>query len=156
MDGVSKEKYENLKRKNQLRIEQNRWKTNVLFLEFLESLKEYELLSFDSTRIIYDKLLNAVPISVAGHIEQEKVNGMIELSYEQLGDYIDLNEDYYVIWDNSELPAVKCKLFHVVENIDSIEAVAMNFFIISETTNVIMESVKFGKVHLFLNGLTAI
>ena len=150
MDEVSKERYENLKRKNQLRIEQNRWKSNVFFHEFLDSIKEYEVLSLDSTRIIYDKLLKAIPISVAGHIEQEKANGMIELSYEQLGDYVDLHEDYYVIWDNSELPAVKCKFFHVVENIDSIEAVAMNFFIISETINAVMESVKFGKVHLYL------
>lgn len=82
---------------------------------------------------------------------QEKANGIIELSYEQLGDYLDLYEDYYVIWDNSELPAVKCKLFRVVENIDSIEAVAMNFFIISETASTVMESVKFGKVHLYIN-----
>lgn len=150
MDEISKDRYENLKKKNLLRLEQNRWKTNKFLLEFLESIKEYELLSFDSTRIIYDKLLNAIPISDAGHIVQEKANGIIELSYEQLGDYLDLYEDYYVIWDNSELPAVKCKLFRVVENIDSIEAVAMNFFIISETASTVMESVKFGKVHLYI------
>ena len=72
--------------------------------------------------------MNAIPISDAGHIVHEKANGIIELSYEQLGDYLDLYEDYYVIWDNSELPAVKCKLFRVVENIDSIEA-AMIFLL---------------------------
>lgn len=66
MDEISKDRYENLKKKNLLRLEQNRWKTDKFLLEFLESIKEYELLSFDSTRIIYDKLLNAIPISDAG------------------------------------------------------------------------------------------
>ena len=54
MDEISKDRYENLKKKNMLRLEQNRWKTNKFLLEFLESIKEYELLSFDRTRIIYD------------------------------------------------------------------------------------------------------
>ena len=148
MNEDAKKRYEYLKKKQQEQTKLNKWQHNTLFMEFVKKLSEISIISDDECKLLIERLSGSVSFYSSGHINWDdskcKKN---KVSYIELSDYVDTSKDYYVVWDNYDLPAVKCKLQSIINNADDVEAVAFSYVIISEDLKVIMESEKFG----FLN-----
>ena len=149
MNEDAKKRYEYLKKKQHEQIKLNKWRHNKLFMEFVKKIKEIEIISDDECKPLIDKFSDSISFYSSGHIDWNdskwKKN---KVSYLELGNYVDSSKDYYVIWDNYDLPIVKCKLQSIINNADDIEAVAFSYFIISEDFKVLMESEKFGFLNL--------
>ncbi len=127
------------------------WKENVLFREFIRNISYIDFLSDEDSEHIFKEISEHVPVSVSGHIEWKKVkNAKLNVRYDELKNYLDLSDTYFIIWDNSDIPTVKCTLESIVKNVDDIEAVAFSFIIVSEKMDIFLESVKFGKLNLHI------
>ena len=70
-------------------------------------------------------------------------------TYEELENYVCLENYYYIIWDDSNIPIVKCKLRFIKENVDALEAVSFSFLLVSEIENSVFESKKFGELYFY-------
>ncbi len=148
MNEEAKKRYEYLKKKQQEQIKLNKWKNNNLFMEFVQNVYEIDIISDDEYKLLIERLSYSISFYSSGHINwKDSKCKKNKVTYLELSDYVDISKDYYVIWDNYDLPAVKCKLRSIINNADDIEAVAFSYLIISDDFKVIMESEKFG----FLN-----
>ncbi|MBP3801656.1 MAG: hypothetical protein J6I85_06530 [Clostridia bacterium] len=149
MDGQKKERYEYLKRINQEKIKENKWKNNVLFMEFIQSIKEFNIIFENQSKEILDNVYNRFNLYDSGHVIWNNFKGKQEIvSYSDLTKYINVDNNYYIIWDNNDIPMIKCTLKSVIDNVDDTEAVSINFLIVSEDYNIILESKKTGYVHM--------
>ena len=149
MNEDAKKRYEYLKRKQKEQIKLYKWQHNNLFMEFVKKIDEIQIISDDECELLIDKLSGSILFYSSGRINWNdskwKKN---KVSYLELGNYVDSSKDYYVIWDNYDLPVIKCKLQSIINNADDIESVAFSYLIISENFKVIMESEKFGTLNL--------
>lgn len=149
MNEDAKKRYEYLKRKQKEQIKLYKWQHNNLFMEFVKKIDEIQIISDDECELLIDKFSGSILFYSSGRINWNdskwKKN---KVSYLELGNYVDLSKDYYVIWDNYDLPVIKCKLQSIINNADDIESVAFSYLIISENYKVIMESEKFGFLNL--------
>ncbi len=150
MDENLKRKYELLKKKKQEELQKNSWKRNTMFCEFIEKLPELEFVPEEKAKEIVEQIDSDFPLSIAGHIDSEKVDCCREIvTYEELENYVCLENYYYIIWDDSNIPIVKCKLRFIKENVDDLEAVSFSFLLVSEIENSVFESKKFGELFFY-------
>ena len=150
MDENVKRKYELLKKKKQEELQKNSWKRNTMFCEFIEKLPELEFVPEEKAKEIVEQIDSDFPLSIAGHIDSEKVDCCREIvTYEELENYVCLENYYYIIWDDSNIPIVKCKLRFIKENVDDLEAVSFSFLLVSEIDNSVFESKKFGELYFY-------
>ena len=148
MNDDAKKRYEYLKKKQQEQIKLNKWQHNNLFMEFVQNVHEIDIISDDEYKLLIERLSDSISFYSSGHINwNDSKCKKLKVTYLELSDYIDISKDYFVIWDNYDLPVVKCKLQSIINNVDDMEAVAFSYLIISDDFKVIMESEKFG----FLN-----
>ena len=149
MNEDTKKRYELLKKKQQEQMKSSKWQHNNLFMECVQKLNEVEMISDEQCKLIIGKISAMISLYSSGHINwsdtKYKKN---RIAYSQLGNYVDTLKDYYIIWDNYDLPAIKCKLQYIINNSDDVEAVSFSYLIISENFNVIMESEKFGYLNV--------
>ena len=149
MNEDAKKRYEYLKRKQKEQIKLYKWQHNNLFMEFVKKIDEIQIISDDECKLLIDRFSGSILFYSSGRINWNdskwKKN---KVSYLELGNYVDSSKDYYVIWDNYDLPVIKCKLQSIINNADDIESVAFSYLIISEDYKVIMESEKFGFLNL--------
>lgn len=144
-----KARYEYLKKINQKKLKEKKWKNNVLFMEFLQSIKEIKIISEKQSKEILDNVYNRFNLYDSGHVIWNTFKGKQEIvSYSDLTKYINIDNNYYIIWDNNDIPMIKCTLKSVIANVDDTEAVSINFLIVSEDYNIILESKKTGYVHM--------
>lgn len=148
MNDDAKKRYEYLKKKQQEQIKLNKWQHNNLFMEFVQKINEITIISDDECKQLIERLSGSVSFFASGHINwKDSKYKKNKVSYLELSDYTDISKEYYVIWDDYDLPVVKCKLQSIINNVDDVEAVAFSYLILSEDFKVIMESEKYG----FLN-----
>ena len=149
MNEDAKKRYEYLKRKQNEQIKLYKWQHNNLFMEFVKKIDDIQIISDDECKRLIDRFSGSILFYSSGRINWNdskwKKN---KVSYLELGNYVDSSKDYYVIWDNYDLPVIKCKLQSIINNADDIESVAFSYLIISENYKVIMESEKFGFLNL--------
>lgn len=149
MNKETKRRYEYLKKKHQEQLKLNKWQHNALFMEIVNKISEISIISDNESKLLIERLSSFFSFYSSGHINwNESKCKKKKVSYVELSDYVDISKDYYVIWDNYDLPAVKCKLQSIINNVDDVEAVAFGYLIISEDFKVIMESEKFGFVNM--------
>lgn len=138
-----KARYEYLKKINQEKIKEKKWKNNVLFMEFLQSIQEIKIISENQSKKIIDNIYTRFNLYDSGHVIWNTFKGKQEIiSYSDLTKYINVDNSYYIIWDNNDIPMIKCKLKSLIDNVDDTEAVSINFWIVSEDYNIILESKK--------------
>ena len=148
MNDDVKKRYEYLKKKQQKQIQLNKWQQNNLFMEFVQNINEIVIIPEEKYKLLIEKLPSSISFYASGHINwKDSKCKKNKVSYLELSNYVDVSKEYYVIWDDYDLPVVKCKLQSIINNVDDVEAVAFSYLIISEDFKNIMESEKFG----FLN-----
>ena len=149
MNEDAKKRYAYLKRKQNEQTKLYKWQHNNLFMEFVKKIDEIQIISDDECKLLIDRFSSSILFYSSGRINWNASKWKKhKVSYLELGNYVDLSKDYYVIWDNYDLPVIKCKLQSIINNADDIESVAFSYLIISENYKVIMESEKFGFLNL--------
>lgn len=149
LDDKNQKRYEYLKKKKNEEIEQNKWRNNELFMDFIQKIDDVNVISDGYCKLLLERLTNIVSINSAGHIDWYEAKcdkGVVE--YDQLGDYVDVSKQYFIIWDDYDLPVIKCRLQSIIDNVDDIEAVTFSYLVISEDFKVILESKKFGFINI--------
>lgn len=150
MDENTKRKYELLKKKQQEDLNSKQWRNNEFFCDYIDKLFEKEILSETRAKEIIRNFSKLYPISIGGHIDAKNMNvKRINLSYEQLANYLCLDDYYYIIGDDISIPIVKSKLIYLIQNIDDLEAISFSFIMISEDMNIVLESNKFGYIFYY-------
>ncbi len=148
-----KKKYEILKELSRTKNKHNKWKENLLFVEFIEKLDSYEMLSEMDSELISEKLSYSVCISEGGHViwDKLKCNNLV-IKYEKISGCIDVSKQYYVLWNNLDLPIIKSRLKSIINYVEDLEAVDFDYLLISEDFDIIMEAKKNGYVRIgFIN-----
>lgn len=145
MDEKTKKRMEMLKARAYEKSQENAWKKNGLFMDFLKNVSEAKILPHSQSALLLEKLNAKCKISKYGCTNSDSISGAT-ITYEQLKDYFDTSDYYYVIWDNAELPIVKCRLQSIIDNVDDAEAVAINYMIVSEDCSILIKAKKWGEV----------
>ncbi len=100
-----------LKSVNKEDIKKAQWKSNVRLQECLNNLETYQIIS-DETKINHIKKI-------------ENDTKKKRMSHSDIP-MIEKNHDYYIIWDNEQIPIIKCKGNDIIENWDDVLAVAFD------------------------------
>ena len=148
MDENAKRRYEYLKKKNQEKNKQERWENNTLFMECIQKIGDFKMISENECEQLLEKISLAIPFFYSGHIKWDETKCEKKIvEYDQLKNYIDVSKYYYVIWDDYEIPPIKCRLQSIIDNVDDVEAVSFGYLIISDDYKIVLESKKFGSVN---------
>ena len=149
LDKKTKKRNEYLKKKKQEEIKKNKWRNNVLFMECIRKIGEANIISDGYCKSLLERLTNIISINSAGHVDwhEAKCDKSV-VEYNQLSDYVDVSKQYYIIWDDYDLPVIKCRLQYIIDNFEDIEAVTFSCLVISEDFKVILESKKFGYINI--------
>ncbi len=149
MNDDKKKRYDYLKKKQLEKIKKSKWQNNEFFIECISRIGEYKIISSDQADLMIERISKVVSFNLAGHINWEgKKYKKITVEYEKLGDLVDVSKNYYIIWDNYELPAIKCQLVSIIDIADYVESVSFSYLIISEDYSIIMESKKFNQLNI--------
>lgn len=119
MNEDQKEKLSALKKANKEYTKILQQKNNILLQECFLALNAYQIIN-EETLI---KHLTRIA-------SENKVTGMLYLNKPVL----EREHDYYVVWDNADVPIIKCKGHNIVENWNDVIAVSFDtYFIDCET-----------------------
>lgn len=100
-----------LKSANKEYIEKLQWKSNVLLQECLNNLKTYQIISDEAMVKHIVKIADSIEIKRMSHSDIPM---------------IEKNHDYYIVWDNEQVPIIKCKGNDILENWDDVLGVAFD------------------------------
>lgn len=124
MDKDKKERLQELIRKNKIRLKQQCLFNNELLQDCLKKITDVEIIyESEETEI----LLNLMEIRFK--IEYHHIKGSHEIGNEV---FFNAEQKYYVIWDNADIPILKCSGASVLQCMDDLFAVDFDTYIISE------------------------
>lgn len=133
--------------KKKTKIKEWNWQKNVLFKECIDSLNEYSILSLDETEALFKQLRYNFPMTNYGCIDWKKVNDVIVIkNICDISDIFNKSYEYYILWEQQELPCVSCKLAKIIDNIDDVLAVSFDTWLLSKDKKEIIEFHHEGKV----------
>ena len=133
-----KNKYEILKAKNEEKIFENNWKSNKLFMECINLLKKSMVLSKEEGEALFQEVQGLVPVQ-NGRVDWKNMANYAKTSVEEIKQSSRRDKEYYILWDNYDVPCVQCSLQTIIDNIDDILAVAFDTWILSESKDEIIE-----------------
>lgn len=149
MNEKNQRKYEELKKKQQEHMKIKKWQSNSLFMECIQKIDKIDIIPETQCELLLNRVEDIIPITLAGHVDWNKMKHEREtISYRQIENYLETHENYYVIWNNCDLPIIKCDLQSIIEHFVDFETVDFSYLAISEDLNVILEAVKFGYVNM--------
>ena len=149
MNEIEKKRYEELKEKNKEKSKELAWKNNVLLQECLEELGDASyILNTKESKKILDLFYKSVPISKHSRVDFEK----IDLS-NNIANASELliqanNKEFYIIWDELNLPIVRSKLTNIINSIDDVIAVSFDTWLLSTNINEIIEFYHEGEINI--------
>ncbi len=147
MNEEKRKRYQLLKEENRLKVKECNWKQNVLFKECIDSLNHYRILSLDETGALFQQLRFNFPMSQYGSIDWKKVNDVTVIKkISDIFEIFDKSDEYYILWEQQELPCVRCKLEKIIDNIDDVLAVSFDTWLLSKDKKEIIEFHHEGKV----------
>ena len=111
MNEEQRKKLISLKSVNKEYIKKSQWKSNVLLQECLNNLETYQIISDETIIKHIAKIANDTEIKRMSHSDIPMIKK---------------NHDYYIIWDNEQVPIIKCKGNDIIENWDDVLAVAFD------------------------------
>lgn len=144
MDQEKRKKYQLLKEKNRAKVKELKWKNNVLFKECIASLDDYSILSREKTDILFKQFKHNFPRTDYGGIDWEKVTEVILIK--NIYDIYDENYEYYILWEQQDLPCISCKLPIIINNIDDVLAVSFDTWLLSQNEREVIEFHHEGKI----------
>lgn len=98
----------------------------TLFEECLEALGGYEIVSERES----GAALKALPLTDYGHLDKRACRSFREVS---LSDMTEMPEiSCYVIWDNAEIPVIRCRLKDALNCLDDVLAVSFITWLLAE------------------------
>ena len=115
MNEEQKRKLESLKLQNQKHMKELQYKNNVLLQECLSALETYQIISDE--KIVY-------------HVLQIVDDCCRENSVQRFMFVKERN--YFVVWDNVQVPIIKCTGHDIEKNLDDIVAVAFDTYFVDE------------------------
>lgn len=97
------------------------------------------MLTLEKSNGIFNKLENNFPINLTGGIDWNEFDGDVStegISY--IYRNVNLQNKYYILWDNQAIPCVICDLYSILKCIDDVLAVSFNTWLLSmEGTEVV-------------------
>ena len=149
MNEVKKTRYEELKEKNKEKAKKLAWKNNVLLQECLEALGDYGyILNTKESKEILDLFYKSVPISQYSRVDFEKIDSSKNIDNASELLIQSKNKEFYIIWDELNLPIVKSKLNKIINSIDDVVAVSFDTWLLSTNMNEIIEFYHEGEIKL--------
>ena len=142
-------KYEELKKKQQEHMKNIKWQSNELFMECIQKINKIDIIPETQCERLLNRVEEIIPMTLSGHVDWNKMkHGRETISYGQIENYLETHTNYFVIWNNCDLPIIKCDLQSIIDYHVDFEAVDFGYLAISEDLNVILEAVKFGCVNM--------
>ena len=148
MNGETKKKYDELKKKNRIYTIKKSWGNNVLLQECLESTGG-ELLNYHEGNKVLEEIQEKIPFGLDGRVDFSKLKSkynIIEIS--SLSELIKNSIEFYVMWDQANLPCLKSKLKDIIRCIDDVTAVSFDTWVVSSDYNIIIEFNHEGEITL--------
>lgn len=127
---MDKSKLEQLKEKNRLLSQRKKRGSNRLFQACIQTLNTVSVV--EDEEMIRQMFLKA---------HANDTYSQIECKLELLA-----GKDYYIIWDNAELPIIKCKGKDILMCVDDVFAVSFDTYIVAEDFSECFHSDDMGKV----------
>ena len=118
---MDKDRLKQLIEKNKLFVKRKKWKENELLQDCIKSLNNVELLENDEQ---IHQTISSIYERFSVKAFQQQVN-ICEMN-------LIPDMDYYIVWDNAELPAIKCKGKYILEGYDDVVAVSFDTYIVAE------------------------
>ncbi|MCM1132533.1 MAG: hypothetical protein NC340_03580 [Ruminococcus flavefaciens] len=125
MDNQARKKMRELIDKNRISLRQKHLLDNALLRDCLEKITDVEIID-SSDRA--DELLDLMESRF--QIEYHHVKGSFEISGSNV--FLNAGQKYYIIWDNADLPVLKCSGADVLQYPDDIFAVDFDTYIVSD------------------------
>lgn len=140
MNEEMKKRYQQLKEKNSKRIKEMNWKNNALFTECINMLHDCCVITLDETDKLFNEMQMNFPITSYGYIDWNKIKNFLILNdISDIFNICNINDEYYILWEQKDLPCVNCKLSTVLENINDVLAVSFDTWLLSNDKSEVIE-----------------
>ncbi|MGL5152763.1 MAG: hypothetical protein ACRC7N_19580 [Clostridium sp.] len=148
MNEETKKKYDELKKKNRITSIQKSWENNVLLQECVESTVG-ELLNYDEGNKILEEIQEKIPFGLDGRVDFSKFKSKYNIiAISSLSELIKNSIEFYVMWDEVNLPCLKSELKDIIRCIDDVTVVSFDTWVISSDYNIIIEFYHDGEIIL--------
>ncbi len=111
--------------KNKLRLKQKSLSDNELFQDCLRKFEYAEIIEENAKT---ENILNLMESRF--NIKYHHIDSFCEISFNQL--FLNSEQKYYIIWDNADIPILKCSGKYVLQFPDYVFAVDFDTYIVSE------------------------
>lgn len=152
MNEELQKKYLLLKEKNNVKVREKSWKSNLLFTECLEALHDYKIESLEESEKILTQFQKKFIMTNCGYIDWNHIdNSKIIKDVLEIKNVCDISKEYYILWDQKDIPVVSCQLSTIIDNIDDVLAVSFDTWVLSNDIIEIIEfyhegTITYGKV----------
>lgn len=149
MNEETRKKYQLLKEKNKMKVRELKWKGNILFTECITSLHGCEIVSLEQSDVLFEQMKDTFSMTNYGHINWKKEQNFVTL--EDISDIYkvcNLSKEYYIIWDQKDIPCVSCQLATILAYLDDVLAVAFDTWLLSKDKKEVIEFYHEGKIVL--------
>lgn len=147
MNEETRKKYQLLKEKNKIKVRELEWKNNILFTECIASLHMCEIVSLEQSDVLFEQMKDTFPMTNYGRIDWKGVQDFITL--DDVSDIYKIckpSDEYYIIWDQKDIPCVSCRLATIIEYIDDVLAVSFDTWLLSKDKKEVIEFYHEGKI----------
>ena len=138
MNEEMKKKYDELKKKNRITSIQKSWGNNVLLQECIESTGA-KVLPYDDGNKISEEIQSKIPF-LNGRVDFSRFkykNSINTIS--SINELINSSTEFYVMWDEANLPCLKLELKDIINFIDDVTCVSFDTWVVSSDYNTIIE-----------------
>lgn len=147
MNEEMRKKYQLLKEKNNAKVKELGWRNNRLFTECIEALQGCNIISLEESEILFNQMKNNFPLTTYGCIDWSCVeNSLVLNTTSDISRVFNINNEYYILWDQNDIPFVSCQLATIIENIDDVLAVSFDTWLLSKDKKEIIEFYHEGKM----------
>lgn len=147
MNEEIKKKYEELKKKNRITSIQKSWENNMLLQDCIESTGG-KVLPYDDGNKISEEVQSKIPF-LNGRVDFSKFKYKKSINIiSGINELINSSIEFYVMWDEANLPCLKIELKDIINSIDDITCVSFDTWVVSSDYNIIIELYHEGEITL--------
>lgn len=117
---MDNDRLKQLKEKNKLFVRRKKWEENQLLQDCIKVLHSLELVENEEQ---IQKIISSMQ-------ERFSFGAYHQLNIDEMNLIPAMN--YYIVWDNAELPIIKCKWKYILESFDDVVAVSFDTYIVAE------------------------
>ena len=136
-----------MKKKNRITSIQKSWENNMLLQDCIESTGG-KVLPYDDGNKISEEVQSKIPF-LNGRVDFSRFkykNRMNTIS--SINELINSSIEFYVMWDEANLPCLKIELKDIINSIDDITCVSFDTWVVSLDYNIIIELYHEGEITL--------